>query len=510
MRSSLNVLAGIIGLLSICKDSLQGYHEKRLLNSFFGPGSNYSNMERPILNESLALPVHFGLTLQQIMDVDERNQLLSTTLWITMEWNDYNLKWNSSEYGGLSDIRVHPDKVWKPDVLLYNSADERFENTFHSNVVVYSTGDCVYIPPGIFKSTCKINIKWFPFDEQHCTLKFGSWSYDGNRIDLQLKKNEADLSGFMKNGEWELIGVPAQRNVITYECCPEPYVDVTFTIIIRRRVLFYVFNLVLPCALISSITLLGFCLPVESGEKLTLGVTILLSLTVFLLMVAESMPATSDAVPLLGTYFSLIMMMTGLSVVLTVIVLNVHFRTPQTHVMHPWVRKILLVWLPFILGLKRPGPMPNMCPPKPKICRSCFKTVNANNVNSDKNHGRSLNALDLESRSCSLLANVLELDDRPKSLQLLNHNTFSSPDHQYVVRRRSRPQQSGRVENVEDILTEVRYVADRMRAEDTDMITTNDWKFAAMVLDRLFLWIIVMFTIGFTGGVLMSAPHFQV
>lgn len=34
------------------------------------------------------------------------------------------------------------------------------------------------------------------------------------------------------------------------------------------------------------------------------GVTILLSLTVFLNMVAETMPATSDAVPLLGKVFS--------------------------------------------------------------------------------------------------------------------------------------------------------------------------------------------------------------
>uniref|UniRef100_A0A1B0DDX7 Neurotransmitter-gated ion-channel transmembrane domain-containing protein n=1 Tax=Phlebotomus papatasi TaxID=29031 RepID=A0A1B0DDX7_PHLPP len=47
--------------------------------------------------------------------------------------------------------------------------------------------------------------------------------------------------------------------------------------------------------------LLGFTLPPDSGEKLSLGVTILLSLTVFLNMVAETMPATSDAVPLLDS-----------------------------------------------------------------------------------------------------------------------------------------------------------------------------------------------------------------
>ncbi|GAV00794.1 hypothetical protein RvY_11594-2 [Ramazzottius varieornatus] len=493
------------------KESLQGHHEKRLLNQFFGPGSNYSTMERPVRNESMSHPVFFGLTLQQIMDVDEKNQMLTSTLWITMEWNDYNLVWNASDYGGLSDIRVNPEKVWRPDVLLYNSADENFDNSYHSNVVVYSTGDCVYIPPGIFKSTCKINITWFPFDEQHCTLKFGSWSYDGDKIDLQLKKNEADLQSFMSNGEWELIGAPARRNVITYACCPEPYVDVTFTIIIRRRVLFYVFNLMLPCALISSIALLGFCLPVESGEKLTLGVTILLSLTVFLLLVAESMPATSDAIPLIGTYFTLIMVMTGFSVVLTVIVLNVHFRTADTHIMYPWIRKLLLVWLPAVLRVQRPrSKLKEKKDTKESSCDTCCpKTI----ANVEKQLTHALSALDLQARSCSLLANVLDLDDR-SMVNMRSLSNITVPEnrlqHNGHYGRHLTNKTKPRCTGVEDILREVRYIANRQRQEDTNDEVANDWKFAAMVLDRLFLWIVVIFTLGFSIGVLMSAPHFQV
>ena len=66
-------------------------------------------------------------------------------------------------------------------------------------------------------------------------------------------------------------GMPGVKNVMTYLCCPEPYVDVTFTIQIRRRTLYYFFNLIVPCVLISSMALLGFTLPPDSGEKLTLG-----------------------------------------------------------------------------------------------------------------------------------------------------------------------------------------------------------------------------------------------
>jgi len=64
---------------------------------------------------------------------------------------------------------------------------------------------------------------------------------------------------------------PAERHVRQYDCCPEPYIDVTFHIHIRRRTLYYGFNLIIPCALISMLTLLTFILPPDEGEKIGLG-----------------------------------------------------------------------------------------------------------------------------------------------------------------------------------------------------------------------------------------------
>ena len=75
-----------------------------------------------------------------------------------------------------------PDNFWlMNDTILWNfsSAHEGFDNTFQTNVVVRHNGTCNYVPPGIFKSTCKIDITWFPFDDQQCRMKFGSWTYDG-------------------------------------------------------------------------------------------------------------------------------------------------------------------------------------------------------------------------------------------------------------------------------------------------------------------------------------------
>lgn len=105
----------------------------------------------------------------------------------------------------------------------------------------------------------------------------------------------------MTSTEWELTFIGARKNVSHYSCCPdEPYPDVTITIQIKRKPMFYVFNLILPCILITGIALLGFYMPSDSGEKVTLGITTLLSMTVFLMLVAESMPPTSESLPLIG------------------------------------------------------------------------------------------------------------------------------------------------------------------------------------------------------------------
>lgn len=57
---------------------------------------------------------------------------------------------------------------------------------------------------GIFMSTCNVDVRWFPFDIQKCELKFGSWTFDGWLLDLQM--SEADISSYMPNGEWDLVG----------------------------------------------------------------------------------------------------------------------------------------------------------------------------------------------------------------------------------------------------------------------------------------------------------------
>lgn len=76
------------------------------------------------------------------------------------------------------------------------------------NMVVSSDGSVEQLPPGIFVSSCSIDIRWFPFDTQNCPLKFGSWTYDGTKIDLRIQGGvtSGSIDAYRKSGEWDLIG----------------------------------------------------------------------------------------------------------------------------------------------------------------------------------------------------------------------------------------------------------------------------------------------------------------
>ncbi|XP_063880210.1 neuronal acetylcholine receptor subunit alpha-10-like [Scylla paramamosain] len=313
--------------------------EKRLLDSLM---TGYDRNVRPVRNASNPIVIQLGITLTQIFDMDEKNQVLTTNVWLDQEWVDELLRWDKNEYNGLETIRLPCEKIWLPDIVLYNNADDYTRGYMQSKAMVGHQGKVFWPPPTKFRSTCPVDVTYFPFDDQTCILKLGSWIYDGFQVDVTNRTAEVDLTNYIPNGEWELLEARIIRNVIYYSCCPEPFPDVTITITIRRKTLYYMYNVVLPCMMMSVLTLLVFCLPPDSGEKIALGVTVLLAFSVFMLAIAEKMPETSESIPLIGIYLTAVMTITSISIIMTVIVLNCHYRGPIQREVPPWMKRVFL------------------------------------------------------------------------------------------------------------------------------------------------------------------------
>ncbi|KFP77693.1 Neuronal acetylcholine receptor subunit alpha-3, partial [Apaloderma vittatum] len=363
-------------------------------------------------------------------------------------WNDYKLRWNPADYGGAEFIRVPSGQIWKPDIVLYNNAVGDFQVDDKTKALLKYTGDVTWIPPAIFKSSCKIDVTYFPFDYQNCTMKFGSWSYDKAKIDLVLIGSTMNLKDYWESGEWAIIKAPGYKHDIKYNCCEEIYPDITYSLYIRRLPLFYTINMIIPCLLISFLTVLVFYLPSDCGEKVTLCISVLLSLTVFLLVITETIPSTSLVIPLIGEYLLFTMIFVTLSIVITVFVLNVHYRTPKTHTMPVWVRTIFLNLLPKIMFMTRPASdEENNQKPKPF-------------VTSDGNLTRSSSS---------------------ESVDPLLSFSVLSPE-------------------MRDAIESVKYIAENMKMQNEAKEIQDDWKYVAMVIDRIFLWVFILVCILGTAG----------
>lgn len=176
----------------------------------------------------------------------------------------------------------------------------------------------------------------------------------GDKVEVGI-----DLREYYPSVEWDILGVPAERHKKYYPCCLEPYPDIFFNITLRRKTLFYTVNLIVPCVSISYLSVLAFYLPADSGEKIALCINILLSQTMFFLLISEIIPSTSLALPLLGKYLLFTMILVGFSVVITIIILNVHYRKPSTHKMAPWVRRVFIRRLPKLLLMRVPDDLLN-------------------------------------------------------------------------------------------------------------------------------------------------------
>uniref|UniRef100_A0A3Q3KXR8 Cholinergic receptor, nicotinic, alpha 10a n=1 Tax=Labrus bergylta TaxID=56723 RepID=A0A3Q3KXR8_9LABR len=409
-----------------------GTYAQKLLNDLF---TNYTSALRPVEDTNFILNVTLQVTLSQIIDMDERNQILTAYLWIRQVWVDAHLKWNKDDYDGLDTIRIPSSYVWRPDIVLYNNADDHFTGSMDTNVVIRHDGQITWDSPAITKSSCKVDVSFFPFDAQQCRFTYGSWTYNGNQLDILNAMESADLADLVDNVEWVVMGMPAKKNIIQYGCC------------LKRRASFYVFNLLIPCVMISFLAPLGFYLPADSGEKVSLGVTVMLALTVFQLLVAEIMPP-SENVPLIGKYYIATMTMITASTALTIFIMNVHHCGPDAKPVPKWAKTFILQ----------------------HMARMCFVYEVGENCMSPQ----------------------AERQDPPPNGVYMSMDCGESG-----AKRRCR---KGGVSDGEkkdrevscderQLLRNIEYIANCYRDQRATQKRTGEWKKVAKVLDRFFMWL---------------------
>ncbi|CAK8681888.1 unnamed protein product [Clavelina lepadiformis] len=344
---------------------------------------NYDKSMRPVKNHTDAVLLYIDITYMQVLDMNEKDQVVRSMIRYRVVWVDQYFQWDPKDYEGITDFWLPSSSMWIPDLLAYEETGGRDYSPRIPYVIVNYKGMISYFEPVAFETTCGVNIAYFPFDSQTCTFTFVSWTIPTSKLDIMSRRTADEMSKDIeryssRNGEWilESVGVEKESEYFgevlhseqsdhdhnhtkenfngnigneekkdkkekeaisrfyymnphetVKDVAPSRNTDlhwsqVRFTIKLRRNSALYIQSMLFPALLLTTISLLGFYLPPDSGERIGLQITILLTFMVFLLTVGDMFPASTG--PYLGLYFVLCMAQLGLNIIMTVLVLYLH------------------------------------------------------------------------------------------------------------------------------------------------------------------------------------------
>lgn len=364
------VLAKLIPCRAHAKVAGEVFYEEQLIANLL---NGYYKEARPVSNPAHTVNVSVRFSFVRIEDLIEATDTFAATLMIVQTWRDPRLQWNTSEYGGVRQIRLPRKQLWTPDIVLYNVAVQGTpESRYEDTVVVTSDGSIIWIPMLNTYSTCPMDLTHFPYDTQTCTLVFGSWTHtssemsvqflttNGTEVDVDVSDDDSMSFPIHQHPEWDLVGNGAKARITkkSYPCCEDSFTIISVTCSMSRRPQFYGYLTVGPAAILGLLVPGLFLLPVATRDKSTYGLLLLLCLVVLMLILENAIPFSHGSLPHIASFYVGTMVLTCFSILLSVLITNISARGTRRRPLPAWIHTIFLGRL----GLRRMLCMGNYSP----------------------------------------------------------------------------------------------------------------------------------------------------
>ncbi|EFO95637.1 CRE-LGC-9 protein [Caenorhabditis remanei] len=296
----------------------------------------YDKRVRPFAETNRPVIVHMTIVLGILTEVRENQQVASFVISHVQKWRDPKLAWNPADHSGLTQVVMPRSLVWVPKLFIYNSMDTKDMLTDDRyDVRIQHTGHVKVNSPQFVSTLCRINIDLFPFDTQFCAIALASPLLSVEEMDVNATQPPVD-SYFSGNAEWQVMNVTVKQMKFMEE--GEYRAEVHYILHLNRRPTYYITVIVVPTFLISALSILGIFSPGSNdgprNEKVSLGLGSLLAMTVLLDIVAGAMPK-SDAIPLLGYYIMLVILLCAIGVAVSMAMLSMSRSCIQTSKMPP-------------------------------------------------------------------------------------------------------------------------------------------------------------------------------
>jgi hypothetical protein len=281
---------------------------KKLLNDRM---LTYEKTFRPVENQSEPIEVYIGFELVSIQEFKEVKEQLSVAAIIRAHWIDEYMTWDPTDYGGLDQLVIESDNVWTPNLVLLNTVEKLKKIGDSWQLIRFlPDGFAYYFPGDVFSATCQVDVTYYPWDRHKCSFSIAPWAQSETEIIFSPIGDKVFTTYFSENGIWHFYNSSIGHTPGSF------FID--FTLYLKRKPVFVLLNVVLPIIFMAFLNTLVFAIPVESGERISYSITVLLALAVFLTFVGDNLPKTSSPMSLFG-YYLLIVLIISISITLTTI-----------------------------------------------------------------------------------------------------------------------------------------------------------------------------------------------
>ena len=220
------------------------------------------------------------ITVNEFVELDTSQATLVTDAWFHISWRDELLTWDPNDYQQLKQIHLSPNEIWKPDIVLINTAqqDNLLGQFADSELLVNSTGDVLWITMGLLRSKCPILPQDYPYTIRpiSCRLIFCSLIYQSSEVNITTPGNEFYVAGpWFVNPRLRYLNMTGER----YERFYEGYGTYSFeslTVQLQRRDNTLPLLIRIPTLTAIVLTLCMFFLPINWPVRIHLALVALL------------------------------------------------------------------------------------------------------------------------------------------------------------------------------------------------------------------------------------------
>ena len=294
----------------------------------------------PVTNQSKAVSVNVSFSIIALKDIDEVMGKFSVGGFFSISWYDESMVWNVTDYGYIYQLLIGYDNVWVPELILLNPTEKiKPLGTSWNKIRYHSTGVANWYPGDVIEATCVINVYNFPFDTQVCDLQMQSYGYGPTEIQLVSVRNYVDTSYLIPHSSWIVKETKAYVTLVYNS--PQT----VFRFYFERRPQFVIVNVILPILFMCFLNVIVFLLPVDSGERIGFAITVLLAIAVYMTIVSDNLPKTSEPLPLISYLLIIGLIVSVLITVVTVLNLRL-FHKDSNDPIPKWLVRIhnILNW----------------------------------------------------------------------------------------------------------------------------------------------------------------------